>query len=216
MIAQFENICFFFVLFFLNQDNKTTNGTLNVPTTSTVISGSCGNGTEDQNILLQWKTGNDVNIMLLEFHLNQTEKEFALSGITFELNTAQLPNGKNETVKFYHVSKEFVAPYDMSYHCNREQTLNLTSTEKSNVTIGTVTVSHLTLEAFHKGKSSQFSTASDCDAINTPGKLCCLESPSNYYCNNIIYLNGKEFDFDFVYIVFQILCQLQLELHWLH
>lgn len=155
---------------------------MNVPKTSTVTSGSCGNGTDDQNIVLEWKTGGDLNTMLLGFHLNQTDKEFALNGITFELNTAQLPNGKNETVKFYHVSKEFVAPYDMSYHCNREQTLNLTLNEKSTATIGTVTLSHLTLEAFHKGKSDQFSTASDCDAINTPGKPS-LKSPSIYFNN---------------------------------
>lgn len=61
---------------------------------------------------------------------------------------------------------QFSTPYQHSYHCNRAQTLNLT-TAASNQT-AYVTVSHVQLEAFHQKNDAAFSTVKDCDANDTP------------------------------------------------
>lgn len=45
--------------------------------------------------------------------------------------------------------------------------LNLT-TVASNETVALVKISHVQLEAFHQHNDASFSTAKDCDAIDTP------------------------------------------------
>lgn len=68
-----------------------------------------------------------------------------------------------------HKRHEFVTPLTMSYHCTRAQVLNLTSSEPNEVTVlGQALVSRLQLEAFHTRDTEVFSTAKDCDAIDTP------------------------------------------------
>lgn len=62
---------------------------------------------------------------------------------------------------------EFKTPVGMSYHCTRAQWLNLTQTDK-NVQSSTVQLSQLQFEAFHKDNKVHFSTAKDCDSIDTP------------------------------------------------
>lgn len=56
----------------------------------------------------------------------------------------------------------------MSYHCTRVQTLHLTGSATSTDVIASVAISHVQLEAFHRQKNDLFSTAKDCDAIDTP------------------------------------------------
>lgn len=56
----------------------------------------------------------------------------------------------------------------MSYHCNKLQTLSFTNSKIGTVTVANATISHVQLEAFHKQTSDQFSTARDCEAIDTP------------------------------------------------
>lgn len=70
----------------------------------------------------------------------------------------------------YHGSdSDFNTPLDMSYHCTRVQTLNLTKNMATNgVAIGYAYVSKVQFEAFHHTKGDSFSTAKDCDAIDTP------------------------------------------------
>lgn len=70
----------------------------------------------------------------------------------------------------YHLGSDFNAPLDMSYHCTRVQTLNLTKNHEVNsTTIGYVLVSKVQLEPFHHAKGDSFSSAKDCDdAIDTP------------------------------------------------
>lgn len=56
----------------------------------------------------------------------------------------------------------------MSYHCTKPQKFNLTERMEESPILGTLSVSHLQLQAFHKHDNSEFSAAKDCDAIDTP------------------------------------------------
>lgn len=70
----------------------------------------------------------------------------------------------------YHKGSDFNTPLDMSYHCTRVQTLNLTKNDEENGTaIAFAYVSKVQFEAFHTAKGDSFSTAKDCDDhIDTP------------------------------------------------
>ena len=58
----------------------------------------------------------------------------------------------------------FETPVKMSYHCNKERSLNLTSS----VAGSTVTLSHFNLEAFRTQMDDKLSTAKDCEGVDTP------------------------------------------------
>lgn len=134
------------------------------------INGSCGNGIKYQYIFIEWTDKNGPNTMNLTFHLNETAKEFSLVEAAFNLSAETLPNvAKKTKLEFHHVGSAFVTPKDRSYHCTRVQSLNLTSIDGT--TVGTVSFSKTLLQAFHKGEPGQLSTAVDCDAINTPGRI---------------------------------------------
>lgn len=62
---------------------------------------------------------------------------------------------------------DFETPIQMSYHCTRIQTLNVTMPD-STVNAGTVEIGHVQFEAFRTKADTKFSTARDCDAIDTP------------------------------------------------
>lgn len=164
---------FLYLHFFL--DNKSANVLYDLPTNKThqPVGGDCGNGTEPQNIRLQWgPVGNESSLLLL-FSQNNSNEEFELSEIVVEINIAtELPNGKQGTLRLYHHKNTFSTPLHMSYHCTKPQTLNLVADDKSSnsTVIAWAHVSHVQLEAFHKQKNTQFSVAKDCDAIDTPGK----------------------------------------------
>lgn len=137
-----------------------------MPKTSRAV-GECGNGTTDQRITVQWGAGNEF---LMLFHLNESTKEYALSGLTVTLNTTQFVNGSDGQIIYTHLGSEFATRQQMSYYCNKVQTFNLTANETSKDVVGTVNVSQTHLEAFHKEKNAHYSAASDCDMPSTPGK----------------------------------------------
>lgn len=143
-----------------------------MPTNLTrVSSGDCGNGTVNQQITIEWGPKNRSSTFLLLFSLNTSTHEYSVKELVFSIDSVELPaNAKNETVILYHTGNVFATPTETSYHCTKVQTLNLTKTEGGNDVAGTVRVSHVQLEAYHKAKSGQFSYAKDCDAIDTPGK----------------------------------------------
>lgn len=152
-------------------DNKPANTQYNVPANQTTVSsGNCGNGTGDQQITVEWGPKTNSSSFLLLFSLNTSTHEFSVKEIVFLINGIELPNSKNETVKLYHNGNIFSTPTEMSYHCTKVQTLNLTKTEDGKDVLGTVRISHAQLEAYHKQDTAKFSTAKDCDAIDTPGK----------------------------------------------
>lgn len=141
-----------------------------MPTNQTQVStGSCGNGTADQKIGVQWGPANHSSSFLLLFSINTTTHAFSVKQIVFLIDGTELAQSKNETIKLYHTGNIFATPIEFSYHCTKVQTLNLTKSEVGKDVIGTVRVSHVQLEAYHKADSTQFSTAKDCDAIDTPG-----------------------------------------------
>lgn len=144
----------------------------NVPAELTnVVPGTCGNDTQNQEIVVQWGPASSQSSFLVLFSLNSTTHEYALKEIKIALNTVDLPGGRNETLTFWNTENTFIVPKGMSYHCTRNQTLNLTDDEKSNKTVAWAFVSHVQVEAYHKGNKAQFSYAKDCDAIDTPGML---------------------------------------------
>lgn len=138
------------------------------------VNGSCGNvnGTSEQFILIQWLDNNAFNTMNMTFELNHTTNEFMLNKLAFELDKAIFPSDANlSSYSYYYVGSSFATPKQNSYHCTRPQILNLTNSETSPNATNKVSLSHTLLEAYHEGKTKQFSTSIDCDAINTPGTL---------------------------------------------
>lgn len=162
-------------IFYL-EANKTEYFVYNLPGTPNATSavkaaeGSCGNGTSDQYIVIEWTEAGQINQMNLTFHLNTTTstKEFSLSEAVFNLSSNIVPNN-NRSFTFYHVGSVFEIPKDRSYYCTRSQSLNLTDSAASKNTVGTVSVSHVLLEAYHSSSKADYSNSIDCDAINTPG-----------------------------------------------
>lgn len=149
-------------------DNKTKSFLYNIPKDSASnVNGSCGNGTSDQFILINWSDRNATNTLSMTFTLNTTNSEFSISKFVFDLNKEIFPKDSNfSSHSFYHVGSFFETPKQNSYHCTRPQILTITNGENEN---GTVSFSHTLLEAFHVGNNEQFSTPIDCDAISTPG-----------------------------------------------
>lgn len=81
----------------------------------------------------------------------------------------QFHSTANQTLKLYNVLPNYQTHTDMSYHCTRVQTLNLTATMDANATaVASLNVSHLQFEAFHRRADDHFSTAKDCDSVDTP------------------------------------------------
>jgi lysosomal-associated membrane protein 1/2 len=150
-----------------NKDNKIEYATYNIPANSQVIKGSCDNDTQDIVVAF----GNNVaypSILELDFGKNSTAKNYNLTSIKFSLNVSDLlPNAKvNQTKTLTFAGPIFLTPLDMSYHCTKPQSLNLT-------TMGTTQKDHLIvskvqMEAFHKTNKATFSYSKDCEAIDTP------------------------------------------------
>lgn len=144
--------------------------------------GSCGNGSNVQYIFIEWPEQNSLN---LTFHLNETKKsEISLYEAVFNLSANVVPNN-NKTFTFYHVKNEFEVPKGNSYHCGSERVANLTDSSTSSNVVGTVTVSQVTLQAFHTGKDTKYASAIDCEGINTPGKHLHLNLLKTYKSNRI-------------------------------
>lgn len=61
----------------------------------------------------------------------------------------------------------FSTPLQMSYHCTRKQTLNMTQSDDTHNEMAQLIVSKVLLEAFHSKQDATFSNAKDCDAIDT-------------------------------------------------
>lgn len=75
----------------------------------------------------------------------------------------------NQTIKLFNTIPQFQTHIDNSYHCTRVQQLNLTVSAAENATVGGhLAVSRLQLEAFHRTHDERFSTAHDCDSVDTP------------------------------------------------
>lgn len=162
----------FLIIFILLTDDKKVNVLYNIPVNDTKIpTGNCGNGTVNQTIFVTWQSSqNTTNSFGIVFSNSKDGQEYVLYEIIYELFAGDLPNGNNDTLKFYHVGNAFETPKDRSYYCTIAKTLNLTNAEESTKPIGTITVSNVQLEAYHKGNNKKFSSAMDCLIPNTNGK----------------------------------------------
>lgn len=69
-----------------------------------------------------------------------------------------------------YTNKTFVTPISRSYYCTKVQTIvaNETSTSVAATTPAQIILSHVQLEAFHEKENHEFSSAKDCDAMETP------------------------------------------------
>lgn len=149
-----------------NNDDKPANVLYNVPVNATsVATGSCGK--DDQSITVQW---GQLSQMMLQFTANNSAQQFTLSEIYLSINVSDIfmDAKANQIMQLYHINNDFPTSLAMSYHCNKIQTIGFTNTKDSKDITVNATISHVQLEAFHKQNTDQFSTARDCEAIDTP------------------------------------------------
>lgn len=149
-----------------NVADKDTNVLYNIPANDTkVIAGSCA--TVNQSITVQW---GQQSQMMLQFTANETVQQFMLSEIYLAINASDVAADAkaNQTLKLYHINNDFATALSMSYHCNKLQTIGFTNAIDGKDIVVNATISHVQLEAFHKQNTDQFSTARDCEAIDTP------------------------------------------------
>lgn len=110
------------------------------------------------------------NYMVMQFDKNTTTLKYSMTMLKFLINpdTANFPDADSKSIELYYKNAAFETPLDMSYHCGRSQTLNLTGSTSLD-TVGHVVLTQVQLESFRGKKSNdQYSTAKDCDAIDTP------------------------------------------------
>lgn len=148
-----------------NVDDKDTNVLYNVPVNKTsVVDGSCD--ADNQSITIQW---GQKSQMMLRFAANDTAKQFMLTELYLSINTSDVSaDAKANQISLFHVSNDFPTSLSMSYHCNKIQTIEFTNATDGKDIVAWASISHVQLEAFHKQKTDQFSTAKDCEAIDTP------------------------------------------------
>lgn len=80
-----------------------------------------------------------------------------------------LTHAANQTFELFNVQPHYKTRSDMSYHCTRPQLLDLAASITVNATaVAHLEVSQLQFEAFHHTHDDRFSTAKDCDAVDTP------------------------------------------------
>ncbi|XP_037031331.1 lysosome-associated membrane glycoprotein 1-like [Bradysia coprophila] len=152
-------------LTYKNVADKDTNVLYNIPVNDTkVAEGSCG--TANQYITVTW---GQKSQMMLQFTANDTAQQFMLSKIYLSINSSDVAADAkaNQTLELYHINNDFPTSLSMSYHCNKLQTIGFTKVDGKEV-VANATISHVQLEAFHKQNTDQFSTARDCEAIDTP------------------------------------------------
>lgn len=160
-----------FNLSYFDANDKLVNVLYNLPKDAIVKSGECLNFTD--YIELSWamdKQSNNYSSLRLDFAMNGTEHVFAFTGLLLQLPVVgdAFPNAKPlQQLVLSNNQTLFKTPVEMSYHCNKAQMLNLTSSA-TGLGVPTVTLTKLQLEAFHRKIDSKFSIAKDCEAIDTP------------------------------------------------
>lgn len=149
---------------YIDDANHTVHLPYNMPNVSSQISGSCGNGSSDQFIVIEWMDKEAANTVNLTF--GQKAQEYMLKEIAFNLSENVVP--KPALQKLYLVGNVFETHQDKSYHCTRDQKWNLTDQAVNGTDVGVIKLSHVVMEAYHTAANKEFSTAIDCDAMNTP------------------------------------------------
>lgn len=156
-------------------DNKQNRTTYNIPVKDTSVpTGNCANETTDGRIVVTWpaKSLNETNSFTYTFGLKDDKKTYYLKTAEYRIFASDLYNGNNDSLEFVHNGSDFATPKGYSYHCTKEQQLNLTETTANKTSVvGSVHVSHVQLQAFYSSKTGNFATAIHCESSGTPGKL---------------------------------------------
>lgn len=136
----------------------------NIPANNTKVAGGrCGN--ESDEISIEWDKNSNFN---LKFELNKTTTDFYLSTIFFKISidNKTFSDAKTQQINLYMNGEFFDTPNSLSYHCTKPQQFNVSNHDGA--VAGHVTLAHLQFEAFQTKDNENFSTAKDCDAIDTP------------------------------------------------
>lgn len=158
-------------------DGKVSRAVYNVPVNdSQIISGSCGDGDDesDPSIIIEWTDSNLVNTMDLLFKFYPETHLYSLNAITFDINASILPNGIAQMSKYFYVSGDFWAPEGWSFHCDKWQTVKLTSENKHYV-MGTVDLANIKFEASLKDDIVGFSMPFECRIDDLTRSTNCTE-----------------------------------------
>nr|CAD7586326.1 unnamed protein product [Timema genevievae] len=143
--------------------NETKHLLIDGPKTVGNVTGNCG--AEKQVISLWWVTEtNQTNKFALEFHKNDTTKQFWLAqiNILIMLDPKVYPDVQNLTeLHLVSSSPEFNTPVSMSYRCMKKQLLNLTMVQ-GNTTVATLEISNTQIEAFRDKTDTVFGVDHDC------------------------------------------------------
>nr|CAD7396482.1 unnamed protein product [Timema cristinae] len=150
-------------------NERTKHLLIDVPKTAGNVTGNCG--AEIQTLSLSWSTKtNQTNKFALEFHKNDTTKQFWLAQIDviIVLDPKVYPDVQNLTeLHLVSYSPEFNTPVSMSYRCMKKQLLNLTLVQ-GNTTVATLEISNTQFEAFHDKTNTVFGVAEDCEPPSSP------------------------------------------------
>ncbi|XP_069691968.1 lysosome-associated membrane glycoprotein 1-like isoform X3 [Periplaneta americana] len=147
--------------------NTTEYGIFNVPKNSTAT-GVCGN--ETQILILSW-LNDDNKTNSVNFIFVNKKDHFMISNITLIVNQSDsevFPDIKDKNVTLYYSNKtEFSTPVSKSYVCAKDQKFGLEK-NGTNVTVATIDVSEVQLQAFHKEKNEKFGAAENCESSSSP------------------------------------------------
>ncbi|GJQ70011.1 hypothetical protein Trydic_g22506 [Trypoxylus dichotomus] len=152
-----------------NDTNKTSQlAKVPIPLNATAV-GSCGSATnENQSIKLQWSFVKDMNNSM-EFIFSKKDKKFELDVINVDLtlDPNNFKNASDKKLDLVHKQVDFVTPIEMSYKCEKEQSLNLYIANSTNST-GVLKISEFQLQAYGNIANKQFADAKDCEPYETP------------------------------------------------
>lgn len=141
---------------------------------SEIVSGSCGDGTSDQNITIEWIDKNLVNTMDLLFKFYPETNLYSLNAIIFDINASIFPNGSAHISKYLYVGDDFWAPEGWSYHCDKWQTVELSS-ESRRYVMGTVDLTNMQFEASLTDNIEQFSKPVECRVDDLTTSMCVMQ-----------------------------------------
>ncbi|XP_063698641.1 lysosome-associated membrane glycoprotein 1-like [Culicoides brevitarsis] len=144
---------------YTNTENKVVETTHNIPVNgSRVLEGSCTNTTQ----MIKIETNENCTFSLTFL---KEKESFELSDMMFVLDGTAM-GAKDPQITIHYTNKTFVTPITRSYYCTKEQTIFANDTAAA--TPAQIVLSHVQLEAFHTKTAHEFSSAKDCDAMETP------------------------------------------------
>lgn len=154
--------CSFFTKQYQISDGTTSYGTYDLSAqNASVLDGNCGD--YDQYILVGWTDNNSNNTIRLAFEMNNG---YSLNKIVLRLSSAIFPNGNGDIVQFIYTGNQFWTVMSSSYYCKAVEVAPLQS-EDGKHAMGSLEISQLQMEAFHKTEKETFSDAIDCKNVGT-------------------------------------------------